>query len=123
MDKNDEIRSHKDLILWQKGIELAVRLYELTRLFPKEENYGITSQMRRAAISIPSNVAEGRNRGSKKEFIHFLRISLGSAAELETQLVICKEIFKNKKYDYTPVNDLLIEVMKITKKMIGSLNV
>lgn len=122
MDKNDEIRSHKDLILWQKGIELAVRLYEMTQLFPKEEIYGITSQMRRSAISIPSNVAEGRNRGSKKEFIHFLRISLGSAAELETQVVICKQIFKNKKYDYTPVSDLLTEVIKITKKMIRSLS-
>lgn len=87
---NKKISSYKDLLVWQKALELSVEIYNLTENFPKEEIYGLTSQIRRAAVSIPSNIAEGRYRGSKKDFSQFLRIAYASGAELETQLEIAK---------------------------------
>lgn len=78
------IQSHKDLVVWQKAIQLVTEVYELTKSFPKEELFGLTSQMRRAAVSIPSNIAEDRNRGSRKDFRQFLLIAFASANELET---------------------------------------
>lgn len=80
--------SHKELKIWQESMDLVVVVYETVRTFPKEEMYGLTSQIKRAAISIPSNIAEGAGRQSQVEFIRFLYISLGSASELETQLEI-----------------------------------
>jgi len=80
--------THKDLDIWKLGIELVEEVYKTTSAFPKEEIYGLTSQMRRAAVSIPSNISEGAGRSSKKEFIQFLYISLGSLAELETHTMI-----------------------------------
>ena len=87
-----EIHSHKDLDIWKRPIELVKELYALTREFPIEEKYGIVQQMRRAAISVPSNIAEGSARDSNLEFAHFLSIAQGSLAELETQLMISKEL-------------------------------
>ncbi len=83
-----ETKTHKDLEIWQKGIQLVERIYKLTSSFPKEEIYGLVSQMRRASISYPSNVAEGAARSSRKEFIQFVYISLGTLSELETQIII-----------------------------------
>ena len=83
-----EIRSYRDLKVWQLGIDLVCQVYGITKFFPKSEIYGLTSQLQRAAVSVPSNVAEGHARGSSREFLHFLTISLGSLAELETQLSI-----------------------------------
>ena len=91
------INSYRELIVWQKSIELVVAVYNLTAKFPKEEAYGLTSQMRRSAVSIPSNIAEGRSRGTKKDFTQFLRISYGSGAELETQIIIAKKLLKEFK--------------------------
>ena len=88
----DKIKNFRDLKIWQKGIELVKEVYKVTKDFPKEELYGISSQMRRAAVSIPSNVAEGFRRRHNKEFQQFLNIALGSSAELETQAVIAKEL-------------------------------
>ncbi len=88
----EKIKNFKELRMWQKGIEIVKDVYTLTREFPKEEIYGLTAQMRRSAISIPSNIAEGFKRSFPKEYKQFLHISLGSAAELETQLVIAKEL-------------------------------
>ena len=85
-------KTHKDLDIWKLGIELVERIYKKTQHFPKVEMYGLTSQMRRAAISYPSNIAEGAARNSKKEFLQFLYISLGSLSELETQLIIANRI-------------------------------
>ena len=82
------MKSHKNLIVWQKSMTLVTRLYEVTQTFPKEELFGITSQMRRAAVSIPSNIAEGYGRIYGKETLKFLSIAQGSASELETQLQI-----------------------------------
>ena len=79
-------KGYRDLIAWQKGMELAEMVYKITNGFPKEEIYGLTSQMRRSAVSIPSNIAEGQLRTSQKEFAQFVSIALGSCAELSTQL-------------------------------------
>ena len=86
------MNNFKELKVWQQSIELATAVYKETDAFPKTEIYGITSQLRRSAVSIPSNIAEGAGRGSKKEFNQFLSIALGSSFELETQLTIAKEI-------------------------------
>jgi len=86
------MNNYKELKVWQKAVDLTVSIYEVTKMFPSEEIYGIVNQMRRAAVSISSNLAEGAGRGSSKDFCHFLGISLGSAFELETQLIISEKI-------------------------------
>lgn len=85
-------KGYEDLIVWQKAIDLSVLVYECTRAFPKEEIYGLTSQMRRCAVSVASNIAEGCARNNSGEFSHFLGIASGSVAELKTQLIICQRI-------------------------------
>jgi len=89
---NEKLRTHKDLDAWKKSLDLVEMVYEITKGFPQEELYGLTNQLQRAAVSIPSNIAEGAARGSKKEFIQFLHIALGSVSEVETQLVIAKRL-------------------------------
>jgi len=84
--------SYKDLVVWQKGIMLVKQLYRITGEFPASERYGLTSQMQRAAVSIPSNIAEGQARHTTKEFIQFISHAEGSAGELETQLIIATEL-------------------------------
>ena len=115
------MKTYKDLIVWQKSIELAKEIYNLTESFPKDEIYGITSQMRRAAVSIASNIAEGKLRGYEVEFKRFLLISFGSGGELETQIEIAKQLDKTKDFDYLKVNLLLDEVMKMLNKLISQL--
>jgi len=83
-----KVKDYKDLIVWQKGIEIVDKIYSMTNSFPKDELYGLVSQMRKAAVSIPSNIAEGFARQHNKEYKQFLYISLGSCAELDTQLII-----------------------------------
>ncbi len=104
------MRTHKDLEIWQKGIELVEKIYKLTSTFPKEEIYGIISQMRRAAISYPSNIAEGAARSSRKEFIQFMYIALGTLSELETQVII------SRKLGYHNDQSLLHEI-EVLRKM------
>lgn len=82
----------KELKIWNKAVELSVRVYEVTASFPKEEVYGLTSQIRRCAVSIPSNISEGAGRNSNKEFIHYLGIANGSCYELQTQLIISNRL-------------------------------
>ena len=86
------MKSHKDLIVWQKSMDHVVAIYVATKTFPKDELFGIVSQMRRAAVSIPSNIAEGYGRLYDKETVKFLSNALGSASELETQLIISKDL-------------------------------
>ena len=86
------VRSYRDLMVWQKSIDLTVRTYELTRRFPAEERYGLTSQMRRAAASVPANIAEGRERRTTGEFLQFLGIARGSLAEIETFLTLSERL-------------------------------
>lgn len=117
----EKITSYKDLIVWQRSVDLAVAVYELIEKFPREELYGISSQMKRASVSISSNIAEGRKYGSKKEFTHFLSIAYGSGAELETQIEIVKRLPFGKNLEYNKVDGLLLEVMKMLNKILFSL--
>lgn len=105
--------SHKDLIVWQKSYQLSLLIYSITKKFPKDEIFGLISQMRRAGVSIPSNIAEGNIRFSKKDNAQFLRIAFGSAAELETQLSISKDLKYVSDKEYTEAVALLSEVMKM----------
>ncbi|MDP3727659.1 MAG: four helix bundle protein [bacterium] len=118
---NDALRSYKDLIVWQKSMHLVSAVYKLTEKFPREEMYGLTMQIRRAAVSIPSNIAEGRLRGHRKEFHQFLRNAYGSGGELETQIVIAKQLPNTENLNYTAVDTLLLEVMKMLNVIIGKL--
>jgi four helix bundle protein len=86
------MKTHKDLDIWKMGIEWVEEVYKITAEFPKEEIYGLTNQMRRASVSIPSNISEGAARSSKKEFIKFLYVALSSLAELETQVLISEKL-------------------------------
>ena len=91
--------NYKDLIVWQKSIQLVIDIYKLTEVFPKDECYGLVSQMQRAVVSIPSNIAEGNERSSNKEFAHFLYIAKGSLAELETILASYKVLHNKTDVD------------------------
>ncbi len=86
------VQSYRQLIAWQKAMELVKQIYELTKEFPKEEIYGLTSQIRRAAVSVPSNIAEGQGRDSTKEFLHHLSIAYGLLMETETQILIAESL-------------------------------
>ena len=110
---NQSTQSYKDLVVWQKGIELAKRIYALTRRFPNEEKFGLTSQMRRAAISVPSNVAEGQARRTTPEFIQFVSHAEGSAAELDTQIILAIELNFCRKTDVLPIYELNDEIRRM----------
>src|SRR3990167_4693170 len=107
----------KDLIVWQKSRDLAIAVYKLTEHFPKSELYGLTNQMRRAAISISSNIAESYHRFHTKEKQQFLAVAFGSGAELESQLEIAKALFPN--FNYQQPAELLTEVMKILNNFLN----
>lgn len=114
------IKSFKDLIVWQKSIELVEEIYRKTSKLPKSEVFGLVSQMRRSAISIPSNIAEGKSRKTKNDYIHFLRIALSSSTELETQIIICEKVYQYD--DLNDAGDLLIEVQKMLTILIRKLD-
>lgn len=116
------VYSYKELVVWQKSVELVVRVYEFTENFPKSELYGLVSQMRRAAVSLPSNIAEGRRRGTRKDFRHFLLLAYGSGAELETQIEISKRLSFGKDSDFSRIESLLSEVMRMLNVMIKKLS-
>jgi four helix bundle protein len=107
------VNSHRDLVVWQKSIEFVTKIYETTNNFPKEELFGLTSQLRRAAISIPSNIAEGFARKHNKELIQFLYVSLGSSVEIETQLLIAKNINYINDEIYISLTNHLSEISKM----------
>ncbi len=115
--------SHKDLKVWQKGIDLVKLIYEITSSFPTNEQFGLVSQMRRAAVSIPSNIAEGCGRNSDKELVHFLYICLGSASELETQIIISQELDFLEKEKSEQIQILVFEIIKMTSSHIKSIKV
>ncbi|MFH1193308.1 MAG: four helix bundle protein [Candidatus Jorgensenbacteria bacterium] len=117
-----KINSYRDLVVWQRAMELVVVIYELTDEFPHNEQYGLVSQMRRAAVSIPSNIAEGSRRSSKKDFKHFLLTAFGSGSELETQIEIVKRLSFGTNLNFEKIDSLLVEVMKMLNGLIGSLH-
>lgn len=110
------IKSYKDLEVWKKSIGLVEKIYELTGQFPREELYGLVSQMRRSAVSIPSNTAEGSRRKDLPEYLQFLRIADASSAELETQIIISQKLYFG--LNYAPAVALLEEVQKMLSVMI-----
>src|SRR5258706_8641271 len=115
------LKSYKELIVWQKSINLVKHVFLLTGRFPQSELYGIVSQIRRAAVAIPSNIAEGYGRQSTKSYIQFLLIAYGSVLELETQLIIAKDLkMADGKY-FTDIEALLLEVIKMLNAMIGKM--
>jgi four helix bundle protein len=117
-EKREKVNSYRDLVVWQKSIAMVVSIYTLTSNFPREEIYGLTFQMRRAAVSLPSNIAEGKYRKAKKEYIQFLRIAYASGAELETQLEISKQLSYGHPADIDQSEALLIGVMKMLHVML-----
>jgi len=116
------IKTHKDLIVWQKSVDFVVDVYELTKNFPQSELFALTSQIRRSATSIPANIAEGSGRKGNKEFIQFLHISLGSATELETHLIISERLSYINKGQFEKLNASLTEIIKMLSGLIKSIN-
>ena len=116
------VKSYRELVVWQKSMRTVEETYRLVRLLPSEERYALSDQMRRAAVSIPSNIAEGQARSSTKEFVNFLSIARGSLAELETQLMICVRLKYLQQSQIEPVMDLCSEVGRMLNGLIGRLS-
>jgi four helix bundle protein len=116
------MENYKELIAYQKGYQLTLEIYEISKNFPKEEIYGIISQMRRCAISIPSNIAEGYRRNHRKEYIQFLYIAYGSCSELETLLSLSKDLGLLDEPSFNRVYALQEETSKLLKNLIRSLS-
>jgi four helix bundle protein len=106
------IRSFRDLEAWQLGIELALRVYSLTKSFPREELYGLTSQLRRAAVAIPSNISEGHQQGTKA-YLHYVVIAIGSLAEVDTQLEISNRLRLVQREELVPVVELATKLRRV----------
>ena len=115
------VRSYRDLKVWQKGIELSKIAYALTRKFPKYETYGLADQLRRSAVSVPSNIAEGQARQHTGEFRQFLHIALGSLAEVDTQIVIALEMGYITAEDASAIQGLIVELQKMMHALIARL--
>jgi len=116
------MKSHKDLTVWQKSMELVVEIYKISRNYPKDEVFGLVSQMRRAAISIPSNIAEGFGRSYDKETLRFLSTALGSASELETQILISIDLGYIDLDESVKIKNQIEEVIRMLSALIKSLS-
>ena len=115
------IRDYKDLQVWQKGMALAKQIYQMTQAFPSEEKFGIVSQMRRAAVSVPSNIAEGQARNTTGEFVQFLSHAEGSLAELDTQVRLSVTLGFCRQPDGESVSASITELQKMLKSLRGKL--
>ncbi len=115
------MKNFRDLGVWHKAHLLALEVYKITAHFPKEELYGLTSQLRRAAASIPSNIAEGCGRGSDPDFARFLQIAMGSASEVEYQLLLAHDLSFISPANYTRLNDLVTEVKRMLTSLLQKL--
>ncbi|HOQ42102.1 MAG TPA: four helix bundle protein [Smithellaceae bacterium] len=109
------MKDYKELEVWEKGILLVLKIYETTKNFPKDERFALTDQIKRASVSIPSNIAEGASRNTTKEFVQFLYIALGSASELETQIIIAE------KLGYLRSEETLYAEITVIRKMLNAL--
>jgi four helix bundle protein len=112
------VNSYKELIVWQKSILFVKQIYKLTRKFPKSETFALTSQIQRASVSIPSNIAEGYGRRSHNEYLQFYSISYGSTLEVETQLIISKELGYITEEEFDEVHKILDEVVRMLFVMV-----
>jgi four helix bundle protein len=115
------IHSYQDLEVWQKAMDLVEDCYRLTREFPKNEVYGLSSQLQRSAVSIPANIAEGRERGRTKEFLHHLSIAYGSLAELETHILIARRLDYVNEENLRQLMDRIAEIGRMLNGLRGSL--
>jgi four helix bundle protein len=123
MSANGEIRSYRDLLIWQKGMALAKQIYAMTRTFPGDERFGLTAQMRRAVVSVPSNIAEGQARHGRREFVQFLSHAEGSLAELDTQLALAVELGYCRPSDADGSVATITELQKMMASLRGKLTV
>jgi four helix bundle protein len=121
MAGNGEIRSYRDLLIWQKGMTLAKQIYAMTRAFPADERFGLTAQMRRAVVSVPSNIAEGQARHGRREFVQFLSHAEGSLAELDTQLTLAVELGYCRPSDADGSVATVAELQKMMASLRGKL--
>ncbi|MBI3963563.1 MAG: four helix bundle protein [Candidatus Kerfeldbacteria bacterium] len=119
--KQQPLNSYQELIVWQRAMDLVPSVYRLTRTLPKEELYGLSSQIRRCAVGIPSNIAEGRSRGTRRDFVHFLRFAFSSGAELETQIELIKRLYPQSALHVETIDMLLQEIMRMLNSMIAKL--
>ena len=116
------IKHYKDLLVWQKSMDLAVEVYNVIKSLPKEELFGLSDQMRRAVVSVPSNIAEGQQRSSTKDYIRFLHIAKGSLGELETQVMLCERLNYLEKEKINKLVDQCIEIQRMISGLINSLS-
>ena len=115
------METHKDLRVWQQSIEMVTSIYLMTQSFPKEETFGLVSQLRRASVSVPSNIAEGYARGTDKEKLHFLRMSSGSMSEVETQLLLSLNLGYIDQEKYNELSEIVTSVWKQLNSLISSI--
>lgn len=120
-EKKIKLKTFKDLIAWQKAYALCLEIYQLAKNFPISEQYGLTSQMKRSALSVPSNIAEGYVRHGTQDYIRFLYIAYASLAELETQLLLAKDLGYIKSDNFNEIINLQAEVQRIMFRLIDSL--
>ena len=118
----EKVKSYRELLIWQKGIELVKEIYRLTKIFPKEEIYALCGQLRRSAVSVPSNIAEGQARQHTGEFKQFLFVALGSLAEIDTQLVVANTLGYLTSKELDKMSERIEELRKITRGLISKLN-
>jgi four helix bundle protein len=116
------MNNHKELEIWKRSIKLAVSVYKATKGFPSEEKFGLTSQIRRCSVSVPSNIAEGAGRKGNKEFLHFLGIAYGSLCELETQLIISLELEFLNHDVFNNLNEEINEIQKMTYSLMNKIS-
>nr|WP_050026247.1 four helix bundle protein [Verrucomicrobium sp. BvORR034] len=114
-----EIKSYRDLVVWQKSMALVREIYLVSRNFPKEEQFGLTQQLRRAAVSIPSNIAEGNGRGSNSDYVRFLQYSRGSLFETQTQLELCRDLGFLSDQNHNPLAALGSEIERMLNTIIS----
>lgn len=116
-----KVKSYRELLVWQKGIDLVSIIYRLTKSFPNQEMYGLAAQLQRAAVSVPSNIAEGQARQHTGEFRRFLYIAVGSLAEVDTQLEIAKRLNYISEEDFVEINQIIVELRKMIHGLINKL--
>ncbi len=116
------IKGFRDLSVWQRAYELTLELYRMSKKFPKEERYGITSQVQRAAISVPANIAEGYERNHRKEYLQFLFIAKGSLGELDTYLLLARDLEYMTSDEYNQIDSKRLETVKMLQGLIRSLS-
>jgi len=119
--ENAARRGHKDIIAWQKSMDLVEEVYKLLKELPKDERFNLASQIGRSAVSVPSNIAEGYRRSSDKSFKQFLLIAFGSCAELETQIELVKRLSLAKNFDFSRIDGLLFDTIRLLNAFIKKL--